>query len=38
LQPQFVDLVKLGFDPVDVVFLIDDNMFEQLSGGVVLVL
>jgi hypothetical protein len=27
--------VKLSFDPIDVVLLIHDYMFEQLPGGIV---
>ena len=28
-------MLELGLDPVDVAFFIDNNMFEQLSAGVV---
>ena len=29
------DLVKLGFDPVDMMLFIDDDVFKQLAAGVV---
>ena len=32
LQSQLFDLMQLRFDPVDVMFLVDDDMFEQLPG------
>ena len=31
----FLDLMKLSFDPIDMVLFVDDNMFEQLPGCVV---
>ena len=36
MQSQLFDLMQLRFDPVDVMFLVNDDMFEQLTGGVVL--
>ena len=30
--------MKLGFDPVDVMLFVNDDMFEQLPGCVVLML
>ena len=35
LQSQLFDLMQLRFDPVDVMFLVDDDMFEQLPGCIV---
>ena len=35
MQSQLFDLMQLRFDPVDVMFLVNDDMFEQLTGGVV---
>ena len=35
LIADFLDLMKLRFDPIDVVLFVHDYMFEQLSGGVV---
>ena len=31
----FLDLVKLGFDPVDVLFLVDEDVLQQLAAGIV---
>ena len=35
LIADFLDLMKLRLDPINVVLFINDYMFEQLPGGVV---
>jgi hypothetical protein len=36
LQPHFIDLMELSFDPVDVALFVDHDVLEQLPRGVIL--
>jgi len=35
VQPHLVDLIEMGFEPVDVGFLLEQDQFEEFTGPII---